>query len=347
MEGLQQVYIYAVSMITPVGANASMTSAAIRAGISAYRESSVLGKHFEPLKIAPVPLSDDDLWIPEIPLVKALYQQRRSRRMLGLAVAALNEILPSCPDTPIPVFLAGPESIPVTAIDGYFLSLLANAAPTRIDLASSRLIATGRSGGLQAIDLAFRYLSQTGAPCVLIGGVDSLIDLKTLGIWASEDRIASSNVADGFTPGEGAAFILLSKNANSESLGTVRPPGIAVEPGHRYSAEPYRGEGMANAFKSVLRDYKGPLVEAIYSGLNGESFAAKEHGVAFTRNHQYLSPSFRFQHPADCFGDLGAAAAPVLIGLAISDIRSGRTRGPAIVCCSAEQEIRAACMVTG
>ena len=346
MEGLQQIYINAISMITPVGANLSMTSAAIRAGRNVYRESSVLGNNLALLKIAPVPISNDDLWIPNIPPERWLYRQQRSQRMLGLAIAALNEILPSCPDTALPLFLAGPESVHSTAIDGYFLSLISMAFPNRIDHQSSRLIATGRPVGLEAVDLAYRYLSQTGATSVLVGGVDSLIDLRTLGALASEARISSLGITDGFTPGEGAAFILLSARKNAESFAVVREPGIASESGHRYSKEPYRGEGMANAFRQALNNYNGPPVDTIFSAMNGESFGTKEHGVAVIRNQQHLSPTFKLEHPADCFGDLGAAIGPILIGLAANDLRSKRTQRTALVCCSAEQETRAACALT-
>lgn len=346
MEGSQQLYIDAVSMITPIGANASMTFAAVRAGASAYRESSILGTSFEPLKIARVPIPDGSLEIPELPVERALYQQHRPQRVLGLAISALNDILPFCPTQPLPLFMAGPEAYPLGAVDGHFIQLLSQAVPSRIDVRSSRLIATGRPGGLQAVHLAFEYLSQTGAPHVLIGGADSLIDLAAMGWWDSEDRISSVNTADGFVPGEGAAFILLSANSSQRSLGAVGLPGIAREPGHRYSEKPYLGQGMADAFRLALHKYQGDPIETIYSSINGESFGAKEHGVAFTRSHQHLSSSFEVQHPADCFGDLGAAIGPALIGLAVGGIRSGKVRGPAMVCCAADHETRAACIVT-
>lgn len=346
MDGLHQIYINAVSMITPVGANTLMTSAAIKAGRNGYCESSILGTRFTPLKIAPVPVNDEALWSPDIPDGKPLYKQRRTRRMLGLAAAALAEILPLCPDFPLPLFLAGPESIPSVAIDGLFLSLLSKAAPAHIDAQSSRLIATGRPGGLQAIELAFRYLSQTKASHVLVGGVDSLIDLLTLGVLSNEDRISSLGVGNGFTPGEGAAFLLLSTEKSSESLAAVRQPAITAESGHRYSKEPYRGEGLASAFQQVLNNYDGPPVDTIFSGMNGESFGAKEHGVAMIRNQQHFSPSLKLEHPADCFGDLGAAVGPILIGLAANNLRSKRTQSSAIVCCSADRETRSACAMT-
>lgn len=177
--------------------NATMTIAAVRAGINVYQESSILGKYFEPLNVAAVPIPDDRLALPDIPSGHVLYQQRRTQRMLRLAIVALNEILSNCVREPLPLFLAAPEAYPYPSIDGHFLQLLSNAIPSRLDVQSSRLIATGRAGGLQALQLAFQYLNQTGATHVLIGGVDSLIDLAAMGTWDSEDRISSVNTTDG------------------------------------------------------------------------------------------------------------------------------------------------------
>lgn len=266
--------------------------------------------------------------------------------MLGLAAAALTEILPSCSESPLSLFLAGPEPIPCSVIEGHFLTLLSKAAPGRIDPVSSRLIATGRPGGLQAIELAFRYFSQINATQVLIGGVDSLIDLHLLGLLTREDRILASGIADGFVPGEGAAFILLSTVETGQTIGVVRKPAITAERGHRYSEEPYRGEGLAEAFNQALQNYSGSPIEKVYSGMNGESFGAKEYGVSMMRNQRKLSASFKHEHPADCFGDLGAAMGPILVGLAAMGSKLKNTRYTSAVCCSAEQETRAVCTVT-
>jgi 3-oxoacyl-[acyl-carrier-protein] synthase-1 len=346
MEGLKEIYINAVSMVTPVGPNSAMTMAAVRAARSAYTQSPILGRDFNPLKIAPIPVADDLLWAPEISNDNWLYKQRRPRRMLGLSAAALAQILPSCPATPLPLFLAGPESIPVSAIDGSFPKLLADVAPDRIDTSSSRLIATGRPGGIQAVELAFRYLSQSAASDVLIGGVDSLIDLPILGAWSNEERITSINVGDGFTPGEAASFLLLSTSPNQRTLAKLHPPGVAEESGHRYSSTPYLGNGLAKAFTEALQGFRGPLIDTIWSSMNGESYGVKEHGVSLIRNQRSLCPSFKVEHPADCFGDLGAAIGPTLLGLAAANLYSKKTQRAAIVCCSAELETRAACVVS-
>lgn len=72
MDDLEHLYINAVSMVTPVGGNAMMTWASVRAGVSAYKQSPIIGKNFTALKTAPVPFADEELWSPVF-LMKNLY----------------------------------------------------------------------------------------------------------------------------------------------------------------------------------------------------------------------------------------------------------------------------------
>jgi 3-oxoacyl-[acyl-carrier-protein] synthase-1 len=51
-------------------------------------------------------------------------------------------------------------------------------------------------------------------------------------------------------------------------------------------------------------------------------------------------------HPADCFGDTGAACGPIMTGLAALGIRGSYRRAPALVYGSSDRGARAAMMVT-
>ncbi|MCP4486770.1 MAG: hypothetical protein GY820_05540, partial [Gammaproteobacteria bacterium] len=48
-------------------------------------------------------------------------------------------------------------------------------------------------------------------------------------------------------------------------------------------------------------------------------------GVATVRNSRYLKEGYQIEHPFDCLGDLGAATAAVLVGLAARDLLFGAT----------------------
>ena len=81
------------------------------------------------------------------------------------------------------------------------------------------------------------------------------------------------------------------------------------------------------------------LISRIFSSMNGERYWGKEWGVAYLRNQQAFLPEHSLVHPADCFGDIGAAAGSILLGLA------ARSDGPSIVYCSSDRGQRSALIV--
>ncbi|HYD52535.1 MAG TPA: hypothetical protein VEA99_07905, partial [Gemmatimonadaceae bacterium] len=111
--------------------------------------------------------------------------------------------------------------------------------------------------------------------------------------------------------------------------------------------EPYRGEGLASALRALVasRAVDAPLGE-VYSSMNGESHWAKEWGVAEIRHRAAFHPDRAMHHPADCFGDTGAACGPIMTALAATSLRAGRARGPALVYGSSDRGARAAVVVS-
>ncbi len=238
--------------------------------------------------------------------------------MLGLAHAAINQI-PAELINGVPLFLAGPEPLPEMPLPmrSNFIQLLQLQAEIDINFEASKVYPMGRAAGFYALESAFQYLEVSAEEFVLVGGVDSYKDFVQLDSLAQVNRIQTeSGQSDAFIPGEGAAFILLSSNERFRNNGQVFRPGIAEEIGHRYSDEPYLGNGLSSAFSQAIEHAKSENIGAIYSSLNGESFGVKEFGVACTRNRCNIADSFNHVHPADCFGDLGGATSIVLIALA-------------------------------
>jgi len=103
---------------------------------------------------------------------------------------------------------------------------------------------------------------------------------------------------------------------NNNSIVGLSLPGLSEEPGHFYSDKPYRGDGLSEAFRQAFRDYSGDPIKAVYGSMNGENYWVKEYGVAMTRNHSFFDEKVEHEHPADCYGDMGAATGPILMGLA-------------------------------
>ena len=57
--------------------------------------------------------------------------------------------------------------------------------------------------------------------------------------------------------------------------------------------------------------------------MNGENYFAKEWGVSYIRNRSRFDADHGMHHPADCFGDTGAACGPLMVGLAALGIARG------------------------
>ncbi|MFQ5503534.1 MAG: beta-ketoacyl synthase N-terminal-like domain-containing protein [Planctomycetota bacterium] len=341
-------YIHGIGMITPVGDCAAQTAASVRAGICRYRESSVYNKRFMPMTLALLP---EDILAPPHAELLAPGLTSRQIHMLRLAGAALAEALETlpAPGEPPPLFLAGPESREETpAVDESFLNHVATQAGCTLDLQASKVFVTGRAGGIEALSAAMDELDR-GRKYALVGGVDSCRDLSMLAAWDREDRVLAPGVPDGFVPGEGACFLLLGSpkptTGNTPNV-LIRSPGIADEPGHRYSAEPHTGDGLDRAIRLALQANGVAPIRTVLCSLNGESLGGREWGVAALRSASSFADPLRVEHPADCLGDIGAAFGPLLVGLAAVGVEGGYIQGPALVWCASDFEKRAALLVT-
>ena len=343
MSDKPKVFVAGIGMITAVGATSQMTAASVKAGINRYQNSDVINKRLNHFKMASIPV---DGLAPLEESLSTVGLTARQRRMLRVATPALNEALEKYShDQPIPLFLAVPEQLPanVSAISSKFISYLQKQTGAKLDLNSSRLLATGRAGGIQAIDIAFQYFASTNLDYALVGGVVSWYDLNLLSQLDEDSRMSDEGKFDTFVPGEGAGFLLLisekaASQQNNLKLPSIYQPGLGIEEGHRYSDSTYTGDGLATSFRQAIANAVGSPVNAIYSSLNGENFGSKEFGVASMRNSASMSPDVNHAHPADCFGDIGAAFAPVLIGL----IALSKINGSQLAYCSSESGYRGA-----
>lgn len=343
--------ILGVGMMTPVGLNAPSTAAAIRAGIMRARETPLVDLRFRPYIGAY--LSEEHLPRPDLPAARGL--AAREQRMLRLALPALKEAAGRL-ERPPPVMLGLPEEMepPREREPMPFLRALGLASGLRLDLERSRCFPHGRAAGLLALDAAVRLLAEGRVPEVLVGGVDSLLDPTVLAKLEGEDRIRRHGPADGLIPGEGAVFLRLGRVGTGRRLGhaplaRILATATGREPGHRYSQEPYLGEGLAETCRRLFAAVPAglPPVRCVYAGFNGENFWAKEWGVAFLRSRERFVEAHRLEHPAENVGDPGAAYGPLMVGVAALGLWKGYREGPVLVWCSSDREARGAALLDG
>ena len=331
------------SLVNAVGLTTAAVSAAVAAGISRLEESSIYNKQFNPMKLSLIP----DEFLPELKDSKTGYTSRQNR-MLQLASLAVSNLLADRKQAPLPILLAGPERLytddtsPV--IDRDFVTLLNSNIGGGIEMERVGLNLKGRAGGIYALRDAILHMHKANVEEVLLVGVDSYLDLRLLASLDKEDRVMAAGVMDGFFPGEGAAALLLTLKPKPDSV-KLHLPGVADEPGHRFSDEPYRGDGLSQAVNTALTNAGLQNIQSIWCSLNGENLGAKEWGVSFTRNHSYFADGFEMNHPAEYFGDIGAAYGPSLMALAIAMSNDQSRQDPILVWASSERAERAAVVV--
>lgn len=324
MSDIPKLYIAGIGMITPVGANTAMTTAAVRAEVSAYAETEYTGQHGLPITMASVPdIVFDEV---DVEIIEGSRFNFRHHRVMIMAIIAIREACGQrSTKQPVPLVLSLPEGQTNEARLSPFLQNLEQNCQPWVSPSQSRRIHSGRAAGMEAIEFAFRYLYDQPNDFFLIGGSDSYRDESRLGPLSEAQRLLVVGNQDGFAPGEAAGFLLLTRRpelalVRNGHVVALSPPGIAEEPGHLHSKAPYLGDGLDQACKKALINQAPSSIHGIYSSMNGENHWAKEYGVAYIRNQEYFRDPVKIEHPADCFGDLGAATAPILIALAADDL---------------------------
>lgn len=347
------VVIVSAGMMTAAGLSAAETAASVRAATSRFIETTWLDKRFEPFTVAE--LLEEGL--PEI--TPALANEKgltyRESRMLRLGTMPLLEcIKPVALKTEnLGLVLALPEIETTLPLDRQkFLKRFAQQTDGAFKTDKSDGSFKGRAGGLLVINKASRMIREGNAKFMIAGGIDTYLDLYVLGTLDIEKRVQSSVNLDGFIPGEGAGFLLLASRQAANTAGLVPMAVISevaegFEEGHLGSEQPYMGDGLASTIEKLLQESNlKESIKEVYSSMNGENHWSKEWGVTYLRNTAAFESEHDTHHPADCFGDTGAACGLLLTGLAAMGIMQGYRGSPSLVYCSSDQGQRAAVMVS-
>ncbi len=320
------VSITRTGMISPVGTSTLQTTTSVLAGVSRLRETSLRDGRWRPLRMGLLP---DDALPPIAPALAARGDlSTRCARMVRLAGAALAECAEGTGALDaVPMFLAIPEIAPgrSSSPDARFFDDLAAQSGVTFAASSSAAFPHGRAAGFHALAAAVDAIA-AGAPRALVGGVDSYLDPLLLGWLDAEERLLTEGRPVGFMPGEGAAFLLLSRSPGAVVVDAV---GLGTEPGHRGSEEAFVGDGLTAAFRAVLPD--GADVGTVFAGMNGEPIDARAWGIAARRHHRGLRPDAALHHPVEHTGDPGAALGVMMLAMAASGLSRKRFAGPCLL----------------
>lgn len=346
------VVLVGVGAVTSIGLGAPMTRASVRCGLTRVAEYSDLRDNTrgEPVALGLVPILERGL-----PLADRMRELATEAAMEALEpwrqVAQSGRRLPT-----IPLLLSVPPPRP--GFEGKSQSELARAILHQlgavVDVTQSRMVSTGHPGGLAVVAQALLLLQNSRVPACLIGGVDSPRSSEYLHWLDANGRLKREGQPHGLIPGEGAGFLLLCtrKFANHAGLTPVAEIlRVSNTLEHRlwFQGIATQGEGLTEAFWQVLRGVNGPTLRAdvTYCDLNGEAWRSDEWALAYLRTGKHHGEPLDLRHPADCWGDLGAASATLLLGLAAQDLahEEGGPETALVWTASDVQPWRAACLL--
>jgi 3-oxoacyl-[acyl-carrier-protein] synthase I len=323
------IYVLSVGAQTPVGRSALRSAAAVRCGISAYREHPfMIDRHGEPMVVA---MAD---WIPETML--------HSDRIVSMASDALScafqGALPTNQTKTIPLMFAMSssrllrEDLRIAVAQKIIIELQKQGFEVR-----SQILAEEHAVGVLAVQHAVSWLQRGISALVAVAGVDSHLDVEHLERLDYDGKLHSTNNSWGFTPGEAAGAIVLTTGKFLNQTAAIPLARLtAVSTGSECKLLGTRtvciGEGLTQAFRGCLSE--SDKVSHSYCDLNGETYRADEFSFAVCRTREGFYDAGSFTAAAECWGDVGAASVPLQVALATSAWSRGYANGSTVLCWS-------------
>ncbi len=328
-------------MINAVGASAEEAFMATLAGVSMYQESPLAVGPEGPIKMALLP--EDCL--PDLFDYDGLTSRKdRYLRMLKLAKIALEQAAEEAKiDSSVPVLIGLPER----RKDGVFPALepflkdLALISRINIQMDKSRVFPSGRASGLEALKVAEELLN-AGVPQAMVLAVDSYMDFKLLAELAGDKRLLFEGSFEGMVPAEGAAAIVVE--AGGSDVVEVGVPAIANEVAHYHTDDVCTGDALTEVIACATDDRVSPISQ-VYCCFNGESIFAKEWGYSLIRNSEAFSGGMILNHPAECYGEIGAATGITLVVMAYMQLARKKDLTSALVWAASDGEKRGAVLL--
>jgi len=306
---------------TPVGRSFLASAAAVRCGISAYGEHPyMIDKHGQPMVVA---CAD---WLD----VGMPWQDRLITLALDAATEALAPIAAglSMSKKPLALYLAIPDATPRRQALDHLPEQLAR----QLGLGRTpRVFKGGHAAGMAALAAAQTAIWSGQEEFCLVGGVDSQLDPELLESLDSAGRLHSVNNSWGMIPGEASAFLLLASPmlppAKLLPLAHLASVAIAEEAKTMGTKTVCIGEGLTAALRAALEPVAPDLIAHSWCDMNGETYRADEYGFSVCRLRERFDDASAFTSPADCWGDVGAASAPLLATLPIAGWNRTYIRG--------------------
>jgi 3-oxoacyl-[acyl-carrier-protein] synthase I len=319
--------VLASGMYTPVGFSAPAACAAIRASIDGFAETR---------------FRYDGDWLRGAAIPNAGSGRAKSLRMaLSVARECLAALEPSGHQDVALVLCTAERERPGRAEwldEGLLEDLIVQLASPRIG-ARRALFEHGVLGPVRGLEWAAASIAARACKYCLIVGSDSYLRAPTLDAYHAQRRLLTRRNVDGFLPGEAAAAILVSTApAHADALQCVGI-GWGEEPSARDAELPLRGDGLTAAYKAALAAAAVGFEDIDYrlADVSGEQSAFKETALALARCMRTAKEDMPLWHPSECVGRVGAAAVPLMLGVALDACTQAYAPGPGVLCHAADE----------
>lgn len=247
----------------------------------------------------------------------------------------------------VPILLSVPPARPGLtdeAVDWLLAALLDGLEP--FDKPHSGAVRIGHDGFMAIVQGACALLESGVSTFCLLGAVDSGIDREYVHWLERTSRLRSRKQPHGLAPGEAAAFCFVARQSTLSEFGSALiefgPVGRYQESNPWYLDRATTGDGLTHALRHAIA---GHSIDACYADLNGENWRSAEWDYAYLRNGGRFAHPLDIRHPAEAWGDVGAASGALLTLMAAWDLQEDMLgHHTALVCASSDtQPSRAAC----
>jgi len=337
------IYFIGTGAQTSVGRCFQSSAAAVRCGISAYREHPYMYDQYgEPIVVARADWLDEELSLPE--------------RITQLASNAASESFSqiqniSSLQSSIKIHLAlSSENLSTLEERQHVIDHFISSLPISIRLEQLELVFEGHAGGFLALERAVKQLKKGDASICFVGGADSWLSPERLEALDVGSRLHSVDQSWGFTPAEGACFSAIAtgetvKNLNLKPYAELISVATAEESKLLGTETICIGKGLTSTFHKVLNS--ADIVEHCYCDFNGETYRAEEYGFSICRTREFFKDPGNFTAAAECWGDVGAASALLSLSLPLAAWSRGYAQGEVnlVWSSSANQPLRAAALL--
>jgi 3-oxoacyl-[acyl-carrier-protein] synthase-1 len=202
------------------------------------------------------------------------------------------------------------------------LDMLVKRCGAEITLGNINLHFGGHAGFGAAIEQACTEIRSGQFERAIIGAIDSCIEPASLEAAASTRLLKTGDNPVGFSPGEGAAFILVEKSSVSTVRGVrgrIVATGFAEDVSHQFSERPPVGNALATAVRDAISSISpNPAPSFVVADLNGTERRALDWGHAVVRLGRNPDiGNVPLWLPAASFGETGAASGALAVCMAV------------------------------